>query len=56
MGGILLVIYGVIPTLQQAPFARVYAAYGGIFVVLSLLNAARVHAPTAPASVGEANL
>ena len=37
-GAILLVIYGVIPTLQRFPsFGRVYAAYGGIFIVLSLL-------------------
>jgi small multidrug resistance family-3 protein len=36
-GGMLLVLYGVIPTLQPASFGRVYAAYGGIFVVLSLL-------------------
>lgn len=37
IGGILLVIYGVVPTLQPASFGRVYAAYGGIFIVLSLL-------------------
>ncbi len=37
LGIFLLVIYGFIPTLQKAPFGRVYAAYGGIFVVLSLL-------------------
>ena len=39
MGGIILCLYGVIPTLQpaSAPFGRVYAAYGGIFVVLSIL-------------------
>ena len=38
-GAVLLVTYGVIPTLQQddAGFGRVYAAYGGVFVVLSLL-------------------
>ncbi|WP_174705172.1 YnfA family protein [Desulfocucumis palustris] len=37
-GGIILVLYGIIPTLQDYPaFGRVYAAYGGIFVVLSLL-------------------
>jgi len=36
-GAIVLVMYGVIPTLQDYPqFGRVYAAYGGIFVVLSL--------------------
>ena len=30
-------LYGIIPTLQPANFGRVYAAYGGVFVVLSLL-------------------
>lgn len=37
LGGLLLFLYGVIPTFQPAHFGRVYAAYGGIFVVLSLL-------------------
>lgn len=39
IGGIVLVLYGVIPTLQPAAFnfGRVYAAYGGVFIVLSLL-------------------
>ncbi len=37
MGGVILFAYGVIPTLQQETnFGRVYAAYGGIFIVLSL--------------------
>lgn len=38
-GGIVLMLYGIIPTLQPAVFnfGRVYAAYGGVFVVLSLL-------------------
>ena len=36
-GAIVLVIYGVIPTFQPANFGRVYAAYGGVFVVLSIL-------------------
>ncbi|AFY91042.1 YnfA family protein [Chroococcidiopsis thermalis] len=35
-GALLLAVYGVIPTLQPASFGRVYAAYGGVFVVLSL--------------------
>jgi drug/metabolite transporter superfamily protein YnfA len=32
-----LVLYGVIPTLQPsaATFARVYAVYGGVFIVMS---------------------
>jgi small multidrug resistance family-3 protein len=38
LGGIILMSYGVIPTLQTEPaFGRVYAAYGGIFIVLSIL-------------------
>lgn len=38
VGGLILVLYGIIPTLQKFPsFGRVYAAYGGIFVILSVL-------------------
>ena len=33
LGGIILFVYGIIPTLQPAEFGRVYAAYGGIFIV-----------------------
>lgn len=36
-GFLVLALYGVIPTLQPAGFGRVYAAYGGIFIVLSVL-------------------
>ncbi len=36
-GAMILVVYGVIPTLQPANFGRVYSAYGGIFIVLSIL-------------------
>ena len=36
-GGIILFLYGVIPTLQPANFGRVYAAYGGVFIVLSIM-------------------
>ncbi|MPZ21039.1 MAG: YnfA family protein [Luteitalea sp.] len=36
-GCVLLVLYGFVPTYQPAHFGRVYAAYGGVFVVLSLL-------------------
>jgi len=36
LGGLVLFLYGVIPTFQPAHFSRVYAAYGGVFVVLSL--------------------
>jgi small multidrug resistance family-3 protein len=38
IGAIILVIYGVIPTFQSFPsFGRVYAAYGGVFIILSVL-------------------
>lgn len=38
IGGIVLVFYGIIPTLQPFPnFGRIYAAYGGVFVVMSIL-------------------
>ena len=37
LGGLILFFYGVVPTFQPAHFGRVYAAYGGVFVVLSLL-------------------
>jgi small multidrug resistance family-3 protein len=37
IGAIVLVLYGVVPTLQPAHFGRVYAAYGGVFIVLSIL-------------------
>ena len=37
VGAAILIAYGVVPTLQAAPFSRVYAAYGGVFIVLSLL-------------------
>lgn len=36
-GSLILILYGVIPTLQNFPnFGRVYAAYGGIFIVLAV--------------------
>lgn len=38
IGGITLALYGVIATFQAFPsFGRVYAAYGGVFIVLSVL-------------------
>ena len=37
LGAVILILYGVIPTLQTENFGRVYAAYGGIFIVLALL-------------------
>jgi small multidrug resistance family-3 protein len=35
-GAIILVLYGIVATWQPSSFARVYAAYGGIFIVMSL--------------------
>jgi small multidrug resistance family-3 protein len=32
-GGIILFLYGIIPTLQPSHFGRIYAAYGGIFII-----------------------
>jgi small multidrug resistance family-3 protein len=37
VGAAVLVLYGIVPTLQPAHFGRVYAAYGGVFIVLSIL-------------------
>ena len=37
IGGIILFLYGIIPTLQPSNFDRVYAAYGGIFVVMAII-------------------
>ena len=37
LGGIILFVYGIIPTLQPAEFGRVYAAYGGIFIISSIV-------------------
>ena len=42
IGAVVLVLYGIIPTLQHANFGRVYAAYGGVFIVLSILWGWRV--------------
>ena len=36
IGAAILILYGIIPTFQSAHFGRVYAAYGGMFIVLSL--------------------
>ena len=38
IGGLILFSYGVIMTLQPENFGKVYATYGGIFVVSSLLS------------------
>ena len=37
LGGFILIGYGVVATLQPANFGRVYAAYGGIFIVMAII-------------------
>lgn len=37
LGAFVLVMYGIVPTLQPAHFGRVYAAYGGVFIILSII-------------------
>ena len=37
VGMLFLMLYGFVPTLQTTNFGRVYAAYGGVFILLSLL-------------------
>lgn len=37
IGVVALIMYAILPTLQTANFGRVYAAYSGIFIVLSIL-------------------
>lgn len=38
IGGVILFLYGIIPTFQNFPtFGRIYAAYGEVFIILSLL-------------------
>ena len=36
LGGLILFLYGVVPTFQAVNFGRAYAAYGGVFVVLAV--------------------
>ena len=37
LGAVTLFLYGIVPTFQPSHFHRIYATYGGIFVVMSLL-------------------
>jgi small multidrug resistance family-3 protein len=37
LGGLILAAYGIVATLQTSNFGRVYAAYGGIFIVMAIL-------------------
>ena len=36
IGGIILFLYGIIPTLQPSHFGRTFASYGGIFIISSI--------------------
>ncbi len=36
-GAVILAMYGVVATWQPADFGRVYATYGGFFIVMSIL-------------------
>jgi small multidrug resistance family-3 protein len=36
IGGFVLFLYGIIPAFQPSHFHRVYAAYGGIFIVMAI--------------------
>jgi small multidrug resistance family-3 protein len=36
IGGFVLFAYGIVPTFQPSHFHRIYAAYGGIFIVMAL--------------------
>lgn len=37
LGGFVLFLYGIVPTFQPSHFHRIYAAYGGVFIVMSIL-------------------
>lgn len=42
LGCLTLALYGVVATFQTSGFGKVYATYGGIFIVLSLLWAYKI--------------
>lgn len=42
LGAGIIVLYGVVATLQQTNFGRVYASYGAIFIFLSVLWAWKI--------------
>jgi small multidrug resistance family-3 protein len=37
LGSVILIAYGIIPTLQEQSFGRTYAAYGGFFIILAIM-------------------
>ncbi|MHB1179022.1 MAG: YnfA family protein [Daejeonella sp.] len=36
LGGFIIAFYGIVATWQPANFGRVYAAYGGVFIVMAV--------------------
>lgn len=46
VGGVMLALFGVVLTFLPTHFGRAYAAYGGVFVVLSVLWGWRVDGRT----------
>ena len=36
IGGFVLFVYGIIPTFQSSHFHRIYAAYGGVFIIMAI--------------------
>ncbi len=46
LGGLILFAYGVVATWQTQNFGRVYATYGGIFIVMSLIFACKLDSYT----------
>lgn len=55
-GGLMLALFGVVLTFLPAHFGRTYAAYGGVFVVLSVLWGWQVdgRTPDLPDGIGAA--
>ncbi|KAK1742345.1 YnfA family protein [Skeletonema marinoi] len=57
IGSVVLVAYGFIPCLQPSAatdgFARIYAAYGGFFIVMSFLIGWALEGPSAKPDVGD---
>lgn len=37
LGGFVLFAYGIVPTFQPTHFHRIYATYGGVFIIMALL-------------------
>ncbi|WP_421945061.1 YnfA family protein [Pedobacter sp.] len=42
IGTFILALYGIIATWQTAEFGRVYAAYGGVFIIMALIWAWKI--------------